>query len=154
MKHYTDHTRPAPISAQVRRQLEADVKDLRATAKRKQVEMDERQFRQEHAAAKKHFEMGCWLFYYSKRTGTSGGFEDRVNCARLLFEAGFYQPDYEFFTAFEFGYRQFKSIFLMDDGEDVKDALRELAPRSAHIRNAFEHHGWSLASSRQASLAL
>ena len=153
MKTYTDHTQPAPISAELRRQLETDVKDLRATAERKHVDMDEWQFRQEHAAAKKHFELGCWLFYYSKRAGTRGGFEDRVNCARLLFEAGFYQLDYEFFTAFEFGYRQFKNLFLLEDSEDVKDALRELAPRSVHIRNAFEHHGWPLVNSRQESLA-
>jgi len=70
-------------------------------------------------------------------------------------------PGYAFFTVFEFGEREFDTIFEMGDSAQVLNGLRKLAhrSRSQHIRQAFAEMGWSLqatpaATSEQMQLAV
>lgn len=152
MKNLTNHSRRAPITAAERRQIEADARDIWGAAKRKQVTLDAFEYRDEKAAADLHFELGCWLFYYSSRIYETNGLDHRINCARLLFEAGINSPGYQFFTVFNFGERHFDTLFEMGDAEQVREALRPIAASNPVVAKAFDHLGWSLISN-QASLS-
>lgn len=135
----------APISEEERRQLKADAKDLRGAAKRKGFTLDSWDESLEKQAAKDHFELGCWLFYYRKKTYEDAAIEDRIDCARRIFMAGFQNPHYEFFTVFEFGERNFDSLFEMGDSSLVIQGLRELMDidKTGNLREAFKYFGWS-----------
>lgn len=139
----------APLTAAVLARLRADAKDVRATARRKNVTLDDWDEKQETAAAKEHFELGCWLHYYNRRIGLADnddGLKDRIDCARRLFLAGLNNPGYAFFTIFDFGERQFDTIFEMGDAEQVISGLRELArnDQTGQIARAFAYFGWPL----------
>lgn len=140
-----------PISEAERARLRADARDIPATARRRNTTLDAWDLRSESAAAKKHFALGCWLFYYSRRIFLTGpeGLRHRIDCARRIFEAGFANPGYAFFTVFEFGEREFDTIFEMGDSAQVLEGLRKLArkSRSPYIKEAFAEMGWSLQSS-------
>lgn len=137
------HTQPAPISAAARRQLKADATNLRAAATRKGSTLNDWEEREERAAAAEHFELGCWLFYYSGKL-TTGTLRDRIDCARRLFLAGVYRPGYQFFTVFDFGERQFDSLFEMGDADQVIDGLREhlVQDVTGKLQAAFQYMGW------------
>jgi len=152
-----------PISEAELARLRADARDIPATARRRNTTLDAWDLRSERAAAEKHFALGCWLFYYSRRIFLTGpeGLKHRIDCARRIFEAGFANPGYAFFTVFEFGEREFDTIFEMGDSAMVLEGLRKLAhrSRSQHIREAFAEMGWSLqspsaANSEQMQLAV
>ncbi|MBK4738660.1 hypothetical protein [Noviherbaspirillum pedocola] len=138
-----------PLSKAELEKLRADAGDIPGVAKRRNVTLDAWDLRSESAAAKQHFALGCWLYYYSQRIGLTGpqGLRDRIDCARRIFEAGFANPGYAFFTVFHFGEREFDTLFEMGDGAAVVDALRKLARKSQHqhIKEAFAELGWSLA---------
>lgn len=130
--------------------LRADARDIPGTAKRRNTTLDAWDLRSERAAAEKHFALGCWLFYYSRRIFLSGpeGLRHRIDCARRIFEAGLANPGYAFSTVFEFGEREFDTIFEMGDSAQVLDGLRKLARRSQRnaIKDAFAEMGWQLES--------
>lgn len=134
-------------------QLMADARDLRGAAARKGTTLDRYEEARESAAAREHFDLGAWLFYYSNRVGREDGRQERVDCLRRLFEAGIYRPGYDFFTVFDFGERTFDTCVEMGDADEVIDALRELAHqhRNCNLIAAFEYMGWSL-EPRQAAL--
>lgn len=136
----------APLTKQQVDQLHADAKDLRGAAARKGTVLDRYDEARERAAAKDFFGLGTWLFYYSKRVYRSDGLKDRIDCLRRLFEAGIYQPGYQFFTVFDFGARQFDTLVEMGDADQVLDGLREIAHegRNANLIAAFSYMGWSL----------
>jgi hypothetical protein len=135
--------------------LRADARDIPGTAKRRNTTLDAWDLRSERAAAEKHFALGCWLFYYSRRIFLSGpkGLKHRIDCARRIFEAGLSNPGYAFFTVFEFGDREFDTIFEMGDSAQVLDGLRKLARKSQHnaIKDAFAEMGWQLESIQPSS---
>ncbi|WP_426172382.1 hypothetical protein [Pseudoduganella sp. R-34] len=140
-------TKPiAPLSNAELAQLRNDARDLRAAATRKGHTMDSYEEIEERIAAQNYFELGTWLFYYSKRISKPEGLKDRIDCARRLFEAGVYHPGYQFFTVFDFGERQFDTLVEMGDADDVLDGLREIAhkERNANLLKAFDYMGWSL----------
>jgi len=136
----------APINKASRTQLVTDTRNIRAAANRKQVTLDAWEESRERAAAEQHFELGCWLYYYSKRIGKPGpqGLQDRINCACLLFMSGFTRPGYQFFTIFSFGERQFDAIFEMGDAKEVIEGLRIMLPndKSGMLDKAFDYFGW------------
>lgn len=136
----------APLSATQLAQLRADVADLRAAAARKGCTMDAWEYSSEREAARTHFNLGTWLFYYSTRVGKVDGLQDRIDCLRRLFEAGVYSPGYRFYTAFDFGERTFDTCVEMGDADEVLDGLREIAHehRNPNLLAAFEYMGWSL----------
>lgn len=136
----------APLTSKQLDQLRADAKDVRAAAARKGVELDAWDEAREREAARTNFTLGTWLFYYSTRVGKAGALGDRIECLRKLFEAGIYQPGYQFYTVFDFGERQFDTCVEMGDAAEVKDGLRELAHkhRNPNLLAAFEYMGWSL----------
>lgn len=138
----------APLSKATREQLKKDIADLPATAKRKGLTLDRWEQASETRAAKKHFELGCWLHYYSTRVGIPGelGLAARVDCARRIFMAGIKNPGYDFMTVFDFGERDFDTIFESGDSKQVIDRLRQLANEdsSGNIAEAFEYFGWSI----------
>lgn len=144
----------APITASQRRQLVRDAADLKAAARRKGVTLDAWDESRESMAAKMHFELGCWLFYYSRKVGMPGGFRDRVDCVRRLFEAGITQPGYRFFTVFDFGERQFDKCIEMDDGDAVVNALVQMAEMEPEGRLAasVREMGWEARSEPQGML--
>lgn len=143
----------APITAAQRKRLQADVNDLYACAKRKGTTMDRWDHANESSAARDHFELGCWLFYYSKRINAQDSLKDRIDCARRMFEAGIYSPGYQFHTAFDFGERVWDSIFEQGDSAYVIEGLREFVNTSANIRKGFEDYGWPIEGA-QTCLAL
>ncbi|WP_194715461.1 hypothetical protein [Noviherbaspirillum soli] len=152
-----------PLSKAELARLRADTRDIPGTAKRRNTTLDAWDLRSERAAAEKHFALGCWLYYYSRRIFLAGpeGLQHRIDCARRIFEAGLGNPGYAFFTVFEFGEREFDTIFEMGDSAQVLNGLRKLAhrSRSQHIRQAFAEMGWSLqatpaATSEQMQLAV
>lgn len=136
----------APISTTARNQLQQDVRDIKAAAARKQVTLDRYEEARELQMAKKHFELGCWLHYYGGKFGQSSdaGFKARVECAMRLFLSDIASPSYDFFTVFDFGERQFDTIFEMGDADEVVDRLRSAiqSDSSGLIKKAFLHHGW------------
>lgn len=139
-----------PLSEAELARLRADARDIPGTAKRRNTTLDAWDLRSERAAAEKHFALGCWLYYYSRRIFLTGpeGLQHRIDCERRIFEAGLGNPGYAFFTVFEFGEREFDTIFEMGDSTQVLEGLRKLArrSRSQQIREAFAEMGWSLQS--------
>ena len=139
-----------PMSEAELARLRADARDIPGTAKRRNTTLDAWDLRSERASAEKHFALGCWLYYYSRRIFLTGpeGLQHRIDCARRIFEAGLGNPGYAFFTVFEFGEREFDTIFEMGDSTQVLEGLRKLArrSRSQQIREAFAEMGWSLQS--------
>lgn len=138
----------APLSAQDRKQLIIDAANVRATAVRKSIVMDAWDEIEETAAAKQHFELGCWLFYYSNRISQTDdeGFESRVDCMHRLCKAGINNPGYKFFTVFNFGERQFDTLVEMGDADAVISRVRSFIPgdKTGNIRRTFEHMGWPI----------
>lgn len=136
-------TERAPLAASVIAQLRADAQNIRATAERKQVTLNDWEERREREAAQEHFDLGCWLFYYRHRIGLEDGIRHRIDCARRLFLAGIKNPGYRFFTVFDFGERQFDTIFEMGDADQVFDGLRELAhqDRTGRIQEGLDYFG-------------
>lgn len=136
----------APIAAAKRKQLRADARSIAATANRKGISLDAYEQRREATAARDNFELGCWMYYFSRRVGREGteGLADRIQCAHRLFVTGIANPEYDFFTVFDFGECQFDTIFEMGDADQVVDALRKLIPedRTSNLVQAFNHHGW------------
>lgn len=154
-----------PLSSAEFAQLRADASDIRAAAERKNVTLDSWDEISETAAAKQHFDLGSWLFYYHRRVSRSDaeGLASRIDCARRIFEAGITNPGYQFFTIFDFGERQFDTIFEMGDSTQVLEGLRGVLrrSRSENLIKAFRYHGWPLdldrsmvAHSASAQLAL
>lgn len=136
----------APLSVVQLKQLKIDAQNLRATAERKQVTLDKWEEQDEAFHAKHYFELGCWLFYYSSRIYKAEGLADRIDCMRRIFEAGLTHLNYEFFTVFEFGERQFDSLVEMGDAKEVIDGVRKCindSQEGRNIRAAFQYMGWS-----------
>ena len=140
----------APISAAERKQLKADIANLRATAARKGSTLDTWEERRETEAGKQYFELGCWLYYYNRRI-YSEGTETRIDCARRIFIAGITNPGYRFFTAFDFGERQFDTLFEMGDGEEVVAGLRKFInkDRTGNLAATFKGMGWPITASEE-----
>ncbi|WP_186214619.1 hypothetical protein [Burkholderia gladioli] len=134
----------APISATQRAQLKRDASDLYGTAKRKGNTLDRWDYGQEAPAARDHFELGCWLYYFTQcyRSGHDT-LELRIDIVRRLFLAGLHSPGYKFFTVFDFGERQFDSIFEQGDAKQVIEGLRVFLG-SEEVRKGFEYFGWPL----------
>lgn len=139
----------APISRIERAQLVRDAANLQAAAKRKGLTLD--LYGREGTMAKKHFELGCWLWRFTKiRDLPSEQYlAERVEIVTRLFLAGFRNPRYDFFTVFDFGERQFDGIFEQGDSQDVIDGLRRNIPMdtTGEIKSVFESFGWPTAVS-------
>lgn len=136
----------APLSAAQLSQLRVDANDLWGAAARKGITLDRWEHSDESAAARDHFALGTWLLYFSTRIGKPDGLQDRIDCARRLFEAGICHPGYRFFTVFDFGERQFDTLVEMGDADQVLDGLREIIheTRNANLVKSFQYMGWSL----------
>lgn len=138
------HRVNAPITDEQRAHLKRDASDLHGTAMRKGSTLDRWEHEEEARTARDHFELGCWLFYYSKRFyGGQDTLDLRIDIVRRLFQAGIYAPAYMFFTVFDFGERQFDSIFEQGDAEHVIEGLRA-SLYDDEVRKGFEYCGWSL----------
>jgi hypothetical protein len=149
----------APLTKLQLKQLHADVTNIRAAALRKNITLDDWDEKRELEAAKTYFDLGCWLFYYSRRVGLTGrdGLNDRIQCLKHLFLAGFNNPGYRFFTIFDFGERHFDTTCEMGDADQVIQGLRDLIPADStgQIARGFGYFGWpiSLTDNAQASFA-
>ena len=132
----------APISTKAREKLRTDLEAIHATAKRKGL--DDYGLMNEQRVGREHFELGCWLWYYSTRLNAS--ISSRIDCARRIFMAGIANPRYDFYTVFDFGERQFDGIMEMGDGRQVVDGLRQFLANDPHgcLAKAFCYHGWPL----------
>lgn len=139
----------APISKTDRAQLLRDAANIRATAERKGVTLDRYEESREGQIAKSHFELGCWLYRFTKLRGLppSQYLQERIGLVMRLFLSGFIHPRYDFFTVFDFGERQFDGIFEEGDAVVVIDGLRQQIPMdsSGQIAKAFECFGWPTA---------
>lgn len=142
----------APLTAAQRKQLKADCADLRATAARKQCTLDNWDHAIESSAARDYFELGCWLFWFTREANQGRDtLELRTDIARRIFAAGLTNPHYMFYTAFDFGERQFDNIFEQGDSKDVIEGLRAHLVNT-NVRQAFEYFGWPLVCQAQGQL--
>ncbi|WP_368714090.1 hypothetical protein [Paraburkholderia sp. EG287A] len=144
----------APLSNAIRERLRRDLENIRATAERKQVTLDRWEEADEQREGRAHFELGCWLYYYSTRIYQPDAFQDRVDCSRRIYQAGFTHLNYEFFTVFDFGERHFDTLVEMGDADAVVDALRALVPldTTGNLAKAFEYNHWPLEAEQAALL--
>lgn len=137
-----------PLTAKELAVLQADAQNIRAAAERKVLTLDAWEEQQETDAAKQHFDLGCWLYYYSRRVylDSAEGLKNRIDCARRIFLAGLQNPGYKFFTVFDFGERNFDTIFEMGDADQVINDLRQLAKidKTGRIAQAFVYFGWQI----------
>jgi hypothetical protein len=144
----TKMPKTAPISKAERAQLHSDAADLQGTAKRKGVTLNRYEEAREKLVASKHFELGCWLFRFTKLRGLPPAqyLSERIDLVTRLFLAGFNNPSYDFFTVFDFGERQFDGIFEDGDSKDVLEGLRSNIPldTTGMLVTAFEYFGWPL----------
>ncbi|MER2511977.1 MAG: hypothetical protein ABTQ25_06105 [Nitrosomonas ureae] len=132
----------APISKSERDMLLADRANIKGAAQRKGVTLDDWDEQRESNAAKNNFELGCWLFLAAK--SYSAPAEDRAEFLRRIFISGRARLDYDFFTIFNFGERQFDSLLEQGDGDLIIDILRNEIPgdKTGGIKRAFNYHGW------------
>lgn len=139
----------APISKTDRAQLQKDAANIRAAADRKGVTLDRYEEARELKIAKSHFELGCWLYRFTKLRGVPQAqyLQERIDIVMRIFLAGFNNPSYDFFTVFDFGERQFDGIFEEGDAMDVIDGIRKRIPMdtTGEIARAFESFGWPAA---------
>ena len=146
----TSRTDLPPLAESEIQKLRYDSTRILTTARNKDIDISRDEMEIETQAAESHFELGCWLFYYSKRIHRVGasGLMDRIDCARRIFEAGIKEPFYDFHTVFDFGDRQFRTLFSIGDGEQVINALRSLAQDNPDggVAAAFTYFGWPLAA--------
>ncbi|MFG6417068.1 hypothetical protein ACG02S_24535 [Roseateles sp. DC23W] len=135
----------APLSASVRARLRRDVArdKIAACAKRKSLDLDPHSLMAEANTGAQHFELGCWLHYYSRRVGDEGLWA-RIDCMRRLLLSDYHQfnPRYDFFTVFDFGEREFDACFEMGDGSDVLRALVGMRS-STLVAEKFAQMGWT-----------
>lgn len=135
----------APLTKAELASIRRDLADLPAAAARQGTTLDRYDRRAEEFAGKYYFDLGCWLYYYNKvgerRLNTVSA---RVDCMRRIFEAGYTNPHYEFFTAFHFGERDFDSILEQGDGREVVAGLLAYAEAhpSANMTQALRELGW------------
>ena len=133
----------APLSAHVRSQLRKDIRNFQATAERKGYTIDDLKWEQQQSSI--HFELGCWLYYYRRLISRGDGLQHRIQCARRIIEAGLWKNfGYEFLVVFEFGERDFDTIFEMGDGDEVVSGLIALADKSpaCAIAHVVEYMEW------------
>ncbi|WP_150609422.1 MULTISPECIES: hypothetical protein [Pandoraea] len=134
----------APITAAQRAQLARDARDLYGAAKRKGCTLDVWDHAREAPAAREHFELGCWLYYFVRLDyANKATLNLRIDIVRRLFEAGLHSPGYMFYTVFDFGERQFDGVFEQGDAEQVIEGLRAFLCNDK-VRKGFEYFGWSL----------
>lgn len=135
---------PLPVATCIR--LDYDAQHIAATAARKCLTLDQWEARAEVQAAKKHFALGCWLYHFTtlRGLGSAQYLQARVELLVRIFMADIQNPSYDFSTIFDFGERQFDSIFEEGDGDQVIDALREYLERdkTGLIQKAFNNYGW------------
>jgi hypothetical protein len=149
----------APISDGARSQLKKDASDIAATAARKGLALDPFELRDEQETAKAHFELGCWLYRYTKIAPVLGRDEhlkERIDLVERLIMTGFNNPVYSFQTVFDFGERDFDDIFENFDGEAVKEGLRQKikADTTGMLLKGFMHFGWRYADKPESPLSL
>lgn len=141
-------TKTAPISKADRAKLLLDAADPQRAAKRKGLTLDRHQEAREKMVASNHFDLGCQLFRFTQLRGLTPEehLSERIDLVTRLFLAGFNNPNYDFFTIFDFGERQFDGIFEEGDAEDVIEGLRRNIPldTTGMLVSAFGYFGWPL----------
>lgn len=132
----------APLSTEVRARLRSDLNDVLACGRRKGLDIDRMTLRRESVIGERHFELGCWLHFYS--TKLSQGVWARIDCVRRLLLSAYepFSPSYDFFTVFDFGERQFDNCFEMGDAEQVMQAIASLR-HVPHVGQKFAQAGWT-----------
>jgi hypothetical protein len=139
--------RKAPLPAVVRQRLVMDAKHVRATAGRKELQIDDFEARREESMARMHFELGCWLRHFTTLISRPDeiGLNARIECALRIFLSGITNPSYDFHTVFDFGERDFDAIFEMGDSEAVIENLQfaAKADTTGKIASAIANFGWN-----------
>lgn len=138
----------APIPQRSRDQFKSDacsVDAVMAAAKRAGNVCDRWEARDEFDKAAAHFELGCWLHYYAGRVYDPQHRQDRIDCIRRIWEAGIHDVGYSFYSVFGFGERHFDTCFEMGDGQEVADALKQMARKAPDgpIAAGVKAMGWS-----------
>jgi hypothetical protein len=137
----------APITSRERSRLERLTRNVKQAAIEKGLDISEWENQRETQAARDHFELGCWLYYYSKRLWNPGSLKERIDCVRRIYEAGYVHLGYDFYTVFDFGERHYDSIMEMGDGAAVVDGLRQYMMFSTapdKLIAAFTYNNWPL----------
>jgi hypothetical protein len=133
----------APITPRQRAMLLARLKDLRGTAQMHGTSLSDWELMDEANAARLHFEVGAWG-WWSQQRRESLSVQDRARVIFAVLASGKTSVGYEFFTAFEFGERQFDAFFEMGDGHEVVDAVSELVVSSGNAAAlaCLQANGW------------
>jgi hypothetical protein len=146
-----------PLSKAVISQLRIDASNVRAAAVRKNLVLDKYEEREETLAAKRYFQLGAWLYYYKHEMWRDRGrnyLDMQVACLLRLFQAQIPSPGYRFFTVFDFGDRDFDTLFENGNSAEVLQELRAIyfQTKDAAIASGFAYHGWQLSDERQLAL--
>lgn len=145
-----------PISKAELDQLRFDAQHIRAAAERKGTTLNTWEEARESAVAKSDFILGTWLYYYTKTYYQRGthALPNQIDCLYRLFRAGFHNPGYQFFTVFDFGERQFDSIYESGNADQVIQGLRDIFKKTNDkgVAAAFVYLGWSLVDDQQLAM--
>lgn len=133
---------PAPISLAQRQTLRRRLANLRATAARRGTTLDEWDEHRESRAGEQHFELGAWCWWSTQRADLT--IENRVAVIFAMLASGLTSIGYEFFTAFEFGEREFDRFFEMCDGAELVQAVSDRVLTSGHAVaiEGLRANGW------------
>lgn len=133
----------APITVAQRAALQRRLCNLPKVAARRGTTLDDCDRRREEREGRAHFEVGAWGWWASRRRA-SLTLEDRANVVFAVLTSGRTCVDYEFFTAFEFGERDFDAYFEQGDSEHLVDAIaaKVYASGNAVALEGLRANGW------------
>jgi len=134
----------APITAGQRRWFARNVTKLQDLLDARGERITRADLARATAAAHEHFELGCWLYFYSRFIHHPGAKAARIDCLRRLLATGFTNLDRQFLVAFDIGRRQFDSLLQSDDAMEVMSGVRQFIPAdtSSNIARAITELGW------------
>lgn len=149
-------TKLPPLSKPVLEQLRKDAANVRAAAERKEMTLSRSEEAEETQTAKQYFNLGCWLFYYQREMYKPGvdSLKMQIDTVVRLFRNGFFNPGYAFYTVFNFGEREWDTVFEMENSSEVLQGVRAIyaETRDPLIAEGFAYAGWSLVDDRQLAL--
>lgn len=135
---------PAPITDGQRRRFGHNLAHLADVAARKGVHVPRADLEREYRAGRADFELGCWLYFYSRYIHHPAATQARIDCLRRLLAAGVTCLDRPLLLAFDIGPRQFDSLLLGDDAELVMAGVRAFIPdeTTGNLAKAITWLGW------------
>lgn len=123
----------APISDRDRAMLRRRLDNLQRCAQKRGITLSMWEEGDERLAGDIYFEVGCWG-YWAMRRRSKLTLDDRARAVFAMLAAGLTSPSYSFYTAFEWGEREYDTWFESGDGSELVQAISDLVLESNHER--------------------